>query len=187
MLGLWPSDAPRSRKWLASIFMLAMLGALAPIIWRSYAPAAHWQHKAWYLSALLMAAGCTALWRLYRSGVYQLGHPWDEYSPLKRRLMGLLCLGFFTGMVWLDVAASLPMAYTWALGQDSERTALVEKKRGGARSCRHQIKIHDVRYWLFEFCISGEDFAQLPQQPFVATVYGRRSALGEHIHAIRQQ
>ena len=183
--GLWQNGTPNHQKWLISVFLLCLLGALAPIFWRGFIPAPHWRITATYLALLLIAVSCMLLRALYRRGLWRPVGPWLTYSPLKRWLMAPLCLAFFFGVLWLNISSSLPMAYTVLLGQDSSRTAMVEKKRGSGKSCPYQFKIEGVGYLFFEFCIDRESFEQYPAGSLSALLNVRQSFFGEFVQSMQ--
>lgn len=185
MHGLWKNDAPNHKKWLISIFLLCLVGALLPFLWRGFIPAPRWRTAATYLALLLTAASCVLLWMLHRRGLWRPAGPWLGYGPLKRRLMTLLCLSFFFAVLWLDISSSLPMAYTAILGQDSSRTAMVEKKQGSGKSCRYQFKVKGISYLFFEFCIDGENFEHYPEGPLPARLHVRQSYFGEFVQSMQ--
>lgn len=182
---LWDKNLPRARKWLISLFLLAMLGALAPIFWRGFVPAVSWQKTALLLSLVLTLAGAAWLWHLYRQGLWRPEGPWLTYGPLKRLLMAPLCLAFMVLILWMDIAITLPMAYTQLVHEQVSRPATVQKKRGSGRSCRHQLKIAQVRFIFFEFCLDQESFDALPDGPLPAQLSIRRSVFGEKIEALQ--
>lgn len=183
---LWPKDTSRPQKWLVWMMLLILIGALVPMLQRSFVPSPAWQVPAAYLSGLLMAGLCAWLRHLHRRGLWQPGEPWPSYGPIKRILMPPLMLAMAFFILWLNIAATLPMAYTAWLGQDSTRLATVEKKRGTGRySCRSQLKVQEIRYPFFEFCIDSEDFEALPSGPMPAMLEIRQSRFGERIAALR--
>lgn len=182
---LWKKDIPRAQKVLISTFMLVMLGALVPILFRSFVPTGQWQTMAWWVSLLLTAASAVWLRVLYRKNLWRPSGPWLTYGPLKRWLMAPLCMAFFVVMLWLDLAVTLPLAYTSLVHTEVTRSTTVEKKRGSGRSCKHQIQIAEVRYLFFEFCVDADSFDTLPDGPVPAELSIRRSFFGEHIHALR--
>ena len=185
MSAFWKSDTPAQQKWLIVIFLLVILGALVPMFSRSFVPSAAWQLQALYLSVLLTVAGSLWLWRLYRQQLWRPAGPWLSYGPVKRALMTPLCLAFFIGMLWLDIAGTLPMLYTTAFGVEHTEAASAEKKRGsGRRSCSYQLKVPSINYLFFEFCIDEEDFNRLPEGPLPAQLSAQQSYFGARIHTI---
>ena len=185
MSALWKPNTPPQQKWLIAIFLLVLLGALVPMFSRSFVPSASWQLNALYLSLLLTAAGGFWLWRLYRQGLWQPAGPWLDYGPVKRALMTPLCLAFFVGVLWLDMAGTLPMLYTSAFGTEHTEAASAEKKRGSGRyACRHQLKVPTIHYLFFEFCIDEDAFDRLPDGPLPAQLSARQSYFGAKIHTI---
>lgn len=185
MKGLWKTDTPRPQKWLITIFLLLMLGALVPIFSRSFVPSSHWQLQALYLSLLLTAAGGAWLWWLYRQQLWSPAGPWLTYGPIKRALMLPLCIAFFTGIVWLNVAATWPSFYTALFGQEVTQASSAAKKRGTGRyACDHQLKVPSISYLFFEFCIHEAAFDKLPEGPLPAQLQSTQSYFGAKIHTI---
>ncbi|MFD2755648.1 hypothetical protein [Comamonas terrae] len=176
----------RRQKWLACAFLLAMLGAVVPVmVNRSFVPSASWQARALYLSIALLAISGVLLRNWHRRGLWQPGPPWPAYGPVRRGMMLLLCLGFMLFIFWLNLAATLPMAYTAVLGKREVREAMVEAKRGsGRRSCAHQLKVQGVNYLFFEFCIDADDYDALPSGPLPARLLVRQSYFGELIGSL---
>jgi hypothetical protein len=177
----------RQQKWLACAFLLVMLGAVVPVmVNRSFVPSASWQARALYLSIALLAVSGVLLRSWHRRGLWQPGGPWPAYGPVKRGMALLPCLGFMLFILRLNLAATLPMAYTAALGKHEVREAMVQTKLGsGRRSCRHQLKVQGVNYMFFEFCIDGEDYDALPSGPLPARLLVRQSHFGELITSLR--
>lgn len=185
MSAFWKPNTPTPQKWLITLFLLVILGALVPMFSRSFVPSAAWQMQALYLSVLLTAAGGLWLWRLHRQKLWSPAGPWLDYGPIKRALMAPLCVAFFVGMLWLDIAGTLPMLYTLAFGVEHTEAASAEKKRGsGRRSCSYQLKVPSINYLFFEFCIDEEDFNRLPEGPLPARLSARQSYFGAKIHTI---
>lgn len=185
MSAFWKPNTPTPQKWLITLFLLVILGALVPMFSRSFVPSAAWQMQALYLSVLLTAAGGLWLWRLHRQKLWSPAGPWLDYGPIKRALMAPLCVAFFVGMLWLDIAGTLPMLYTSAFGVEHTEAASAEKKRGsGRRSCSYQLKVPSINYLFFEFCIDEEDFNRLPEGPLPARLSARQSYFGAKIHTI---
>ncbi|AIJ45843.1 hypothetical protein O987_08485 [Comamonas testosteroni TK102] len=183
---LWKPETSTPQKWLIAVFMAVMLGALAPIVWRSFIPEARWQLLALYLSLALTAAAGIWLRRLHRLGLWQPAGPWPSYGPVKRWLMGVLCSAFMVFVLWFDLAATLPMAYTAALGSDASLQTVAEKKRGSGRhACRHQLKLAEVDYLFFEFCIDEKSYERLPSGPLPALLSMRQSYFGKLVDSIR--
>lgn len=183
---LWPRDASRHQKWRVSLLLLVMLGAMVPLLWRSFVPTPHWQRTALYLTAVLTACACAALWHGWRTGQWVPAGPWPTFSPLKRWLLAPLCLLFLASMLWLNLATVVPLVTTRWLGQPYTQDTSVQKKRSSAsRSCRYQLQIAQVRYWLFEFCIDADAYHALPDGPLPARVTSLRSPLGEEIRTVR--
>lgn len=181
----WKSDTPRQQKWLIAIFLLILLAALVPMFSRSFVPSKPWQMQALYLSLLLTAAGGIWLWRLYRKKLWRPAGPWLTYGPVKQALMVPLCLAFFVGVLWLDIASTLPMIYTSAFGQERSAQASVEKKRGSGRyACHYQLKVPSIHYIFFEFCVNEEAFDRLPEGPLPARLSASESYFGSKIHTI---
>lgn len=175
----------RSRKYVAYIFLVIMLLAMVPIIWRGFIPTPHWRLVAACIAGAITLSSSFLLFKLFKSGQWQLAGPWLTYGPVKKALMAPLCILFVFGIVWIDIAASLPMAYTTAFGQEVTRPAMVEKKRSSGRSCHHQLKIENIDYLFFEFCIDSDGFDDLPNQPMSALVGSRQSYFGEAVNSIR--
>ncbi|WP_370678866.1 hypothetical protein [Comamonas sp. GB3 AK4-5] len=188
MNALCAPDASRQQRWLACGFLLLMLGALAPILVRSFVPATGWQRMALVLSLVLAAATGLLLRRWHRLGLWRPGGPWLHYSPRKRCLMLPLCVAFTVFILWLNLALTLPMAYTRWLGQEVQQSTTAHKKRGSSRrACSHQLRLTHVDYWLFEFCVDRSDFDALPDGPLPVDLQGRRSMLGTWVRAVQLQ
>lgn len=175
----------RAQKYLISVFLLVIIGAAVPMFFRSFVPTPDWQEIALYISLLLSAAAGIWLRILHSRGLWRPAGPWLTYGPLKRWLMAPLCLAFFICLLWLDIAATVPMLYTAAAGDEISRPAAAEKKRGsGRKACRYQLKISEVKYILFEFCIDEDSFNRLPEGPLSARISARKSYFGEKIHTL---
>lgn len=186
MNGLWSPTTSRSQKWLVSLFLLFMLGALPPMFWRSFVPSDAWQLRALYLSVCLTGAGLLWLRRSYKSGQWKPAGPWLDYGPVKRMLMAPLCVAFVILIVWLNLAVSWPMAYTHWMGSESSLESMAEKKQGsGRRSCSHQLKLQDMDYLFFEFCVAEDGFERLPEQPMPALLSVRQSYFGMRVESVR--
>ena len=182
---LWKPKTPTPQKWMISIFLLSLIAALPPMLWRSFVPAAHWQLQSLYGALLLTAAGGLWLRSLYRRKLWRPAGPWTDYGPIKCSLMTVLCACFFVFVLWLDLVAALPMAYTRVMGGEVTFTGIAEKKRGSGRhACRQQLKLPDVHYILFEFCINEDSFDDLPDGPLPARISARQSYFGSSIHTI---
>lgn len=188
MKSIFTPTHSRPQRWLISCFLLLMLGALAPMLWRSFVPDPNWQRTALALAVALSAAIGLLLRRWWRLGLWRPGGPWLHYSVLKRCLMAPLCAAFIVFVLWLNLAMSLPMAYTSLLGQEAQQATTAHKHRGsGRRSCDYQLRLADIDYWLFEFCLEQNDFDALPDGPLPMRLRGNRSALGTWVNTLQLQ
>ena len=185
MKGLWKADASSAQKWLVIIFMLVLLGALVPMFSRGFVPSNDWQAIALYLSLALTALGLIWLRILYKRGQWKPAGPWEDYGPIKRVLMIPLCLGFWLLVLWLNLAGTLPKAYTAVMGTEVVSESNVVKKRSSGRySCHHQLKLPEVRYMFFEFCIDEGAFDRLPDDVMPARISAQQSYFGRSIYSI---
>lgn len=186
MKALCAPGASRQQRGLAGGFLLLMLGALAPMLVRSFVPAPGWQRTALVLAIALTVALGLLLRRWHRQGLWRPGGPWLHYSPRKRWLMLPLCVGFMVFILWLNLALSLPMAYTRWWGEEMQQATTARKKQGsGRRACHYQLQLESVDYWLFEFCVERGDFDALPDGLLPAQLQVRRSMWGTWVHAAR--
>lgn len=184
--GLWSAQTSHYQRGLVVVFMAVLLGALVPMLSRSFVPHPQGLRWAWLGAAALTALGGGALWHGWRRNLWRPAGPWLHYSRRKRWLMAPLCGGFFLFLLWLNLGITVPMLYTRLAGTEVDRITTVQKKNStGRRSCRHQLALTGVRYWLFEFCIDPDAFAHLPDGPLPATVHGRSSALGVYWHRVQ--
>ncbi|MDR0212949.1 MAG: hypothetical protein LBJ15_02975 [Comamonas sp.] len=185
MKGLWNPDASVAQKWLIGIFLSVMLGAMVPIFSRGFIPSDVWQLQALYISLALTALGLVWLRVLYKRGQWKPAGPWQDYGPLKRLLMIPLCLGFWLLVLWLNLAATLPKAYNQVFATEVQTVSSATKKRSSGRySCHYQLKLPEVRYMFFEFCIDEQAFDQLPDGPMPARLTARQSYFGRSIDSI---
>lgn len=182
---LWKADVTQGQKWVISVLLVVVLAALAPLLYRSFVPSPEWQHMAWYVVAGGMAVALLGLRHLYRTDQWRPSGPWVEAGPVKRIFLVLGMLGFMALMFWMVVAQSLPMAYTWLLGQEAQEQVTVEAERSSGRhSCRHQFKVQEISYLFFEFCISSDDYDAMPAGPMPAVLQLRRSYFGKEVHSL---
>ena len=185
MKGFWKADASSAQKCLVIIFMLVLLGALVPMFSRGFVPSNDWQAIALYLSLALTALGIVWLRILYKRGQWKPAGPWEDYGPIKRVLMIPLCLGFWLLVLWLNLAGTLPKAYTAVMGTEVVSESNVVKKRSSGRySCHHQLKLPEVRYMFFEFCIDEGAFDRLPDDVMPARISAQQSYFGLSIYSI---
>lgn len=183
---LWTPGTSTAQKWLITIFMTVMTGALAPIFWRSFIPTVHWQQTALYLALALTAGAGIWLRQLHEMGHWQPAGPWPGYGRARRWLMALFCSAFVTLMLWFNLAATLPMAYTAATGSHASMQTLAEKKRGSGRhACRYQLKLREVDYLFFEFCMDQEGYERLPSTPLPARLSLRQGYFGSWVESVR--
>ena len=181
----WSPTASTPQKWLICVLLAVLLGAVVPMLSRSFVPSVGVVRTGLVMACALTLAGAVMLRRMYLRGQWQPGGPWREYSTAKRLLLLPLCVAFFVFVLWLCVAMTLPMLYTRITGAPVERMTTAEKKAStGRRSCRHQLQIEGVAFWWFEFCIDGDDFDALPAGPLPAALSSLRSPLGEYIHTV---
>lgn len=185
MKGLWNPDASSAQKWLVGVFLTVMLGALVPMFSRGFVPSDTWQLQALYLSLALTALGLIWLRVLYKRGQWKPAGPWQDYGPLKRLLMIPLCLGFWLLVLWLNLAATLPKTYNLVFATEVQTESSATKKRSSGRySCHYQLKLAEVRYMFFEFCIDEQAFDRLPDGPMPARLTARQSYFGRSIDSI---
>lgn len=182
---LWQDNATHAQKWVLSVLLILLALALPPMLNRSFVPSPEWQRQAWYVVAVCMAAASWGLVHLYRTGQWSPAGPWLDGGPIKRAGLLLGMLAFMCLLFWMVWAQTLPMAYTWLLGQDAQEQVTVETQRDSGRySCRYQFKVQEIRYLFFEFCISGDEFASLPSEPMPAQLQLQRSYFGKTVHSL---
>ena len=185
MKGLWSADTSTPQKWLICIFMLVLIGALVPMFSRGFVPSEAWQLQALYLSLVLTALAMLWLRVLYRRGQWKPAGPWLDYGPLKRMLMIPLCLAFWLFVLWLNLTGTLPKAYNAVMGVEAQtQSSAVKKRSSGKYSCHYQLKLPEVHYLFFEFCIDEQTFEQLPNGPMPARITARQSYFGDSIDSI---
>jgi hypothetical protein len=184
---LWRADTPPRKKWLISVFLLLMLMSMVPLLGvRSFVPAPHVQRIGLYITVVLMLAGAAWLRWLYRNGDWKPEGPWEDYGPVKRVLMLPLMVAFLGFVLWVDVAVTLPWALNRIVGQPQLQPSMVQTYRSTGRySCRYQLRMTEVRYILFEFCIDADDFEGLPSTPMPALLEQRRSMWGQQVLGVR--
>lgn len=182
---LWQDNATHGQKWVLSVLLIVLGLALLPMLNRSFVPSPEWQRLVWYVVAVCMAAASWGLVHLYRTGRWSPAGPWLDGGPIKRAGLLLGMLAFMCLMFWMVWAQTLPMAFTWLLGQEAQEPVTVETQRGSGRySCRHQFKVQEIRYLFFEFCISGDDYDSLPSGPMPAHLQLQRSYFGKTVQSL---
>lgn len=129
-----------------------------------------------------LRAGAWCICTVQGDGARQV-HGW--IGPIKRAGLLLGLLGFMSLMFWMVWAQTLPMAYTWLMGQDAQEQVAVETQRGSGRySCRHQFKVQEINYLFFEFCISGDEYESLPSGSMPAQLLLQRSYFGKTVQSL---
>lgn len=181
----WAEGTATSKKWLIGLLLLALLGAAAPLLGRSFVPAAHWQKTALYITLGLLAAAAWWLRQLYRRGDWKPEGPWQDYGPIKRVLMLPLMVGFIGSVVWLNVAVSVPWAMTKVIGQAATQNATVEAERSTSRySCRYQFKVQEIQFMFFEFCIDQANYEHWRGMPLPAVLDLNQSYFGKEVSSL---
>ena len=182
---LWPPETSRAQKWMVSIFVLVSLGTVPPILSRSFVPSSQWQFHAFDIALSITAAGCAWLWWLYFRKQWRPAGPWQTYSPIKRLLIAPMCVAYFIFALWVNVVTTFPLLYTAAFGTEAVQPASASKARGTGRySCHYQLKVPDIKYVLFEFCIDEDAFDAAPKGLYPAELSVRQSYFGYQVHTI---
>lgn len=182
---LWQDNATHGQKWVLSVLLIVLVLAVIPMLRRSFVPSPEWQRLVWYVVAVCMAAASWGLVHLYRTGRWSPAGLWLDGGPIKRASLLLGMLAFMCLMFWMVWAHTLPMAYTWLMGQDAQEQVTVETQRGSGRhSCRHQFKVQEIRYLFFEFCISSDDYESLPSGSIPAQLQLQRSYFGKTVQSL---
>lgn len=183
----WAEGTSTSHKRLILLMLAIFLGCAPVIFLRDFVPSPLVQRVGLVVAVTLLAL--IALWmrRMYLAGTWTPGEPWTSASRTKRWLMTPLCILFFLAVLWINVAVTLPMAYTRLMGVEAQMHSQVEKhRRSGSRGgCRYQFKVKDINFMFFDFCLAREDYEALPEHPLPAELQLRESALGRQVTGLR--
>ena len=180
-----PAKATRSQKWLTGIFVLVSMGTILPILSRSFAPSRAWQLHALDIALSLTTVVCAWVWWLYRHKQWRPAGLWQTYSPLKQALIAPMCLAYFIFALWVNVMVTVPMIYTAATGVAATQTASATKAPGTGRySCRYQLKVPEITYVMFEFCMDEDAYRAAPKGLNPAELSVRQSYFGFQVHSI---
>ena len=111
---LWKPETTNPQKWLIVAFMAVMMGALAPIFWRSFIPDAHWQLTALYLALAIIICG----YGLFKSNIScLLGELYDENDHRRDGGFSLLYAAGNIGSIAAPIACGLAAQwYGWHVG-----------------------------------------------------------------------
>lgn len=183
----WQHDATGGQKWVISCMVVTMLGAMVPMLFvRSFVPSARWQQVSWVVVALLTLGALLGMWHLYRKGQWAPSGPWLGAGPVKRVLLGVGSIAFMVLIFWMNVAQTLPIVITKLWSVQVQEPAMVKTYRSSGRySCRYQLKVEDIRYMFFEFCIDSESYDELPSEPMPALLQVQRSFFGKDVVSLR--
>lgn len=183
----WAEGTSTQHKWLIVLMLAVFLGCLPVIFLRDFVPSPLMQRAGLVIAAAIMVL--IALWmrRMYLAGSWKPGEPWTSASRTKRWLMTPLCTLFFLAILWINVAVTLPMAYTRVMGVEAQALSQVETYRStGSRSgCRYQFKVKEINFMFFEFCLERDDYESLPSHPMPAELQFRETALGREVTSLR--
>ena len=186
---------PRSLKiygliWLALIvnIPIALLGL------ESFVPSPGYD-RLFFLLALLLTLAAIAAIEFYSRRDHW---PFVEKIHAKSATVYYLffvpvSLAFLFLLVWLVLARTIPGGYSALIGVDDMIALKVQKDRGAFRSvrrsfglqCRYYLKIVPRRTVGFRYCISQDEYEQLPVHALDATLKVMRSSMGYLVYDIQ--
>lgn len=110
---------------------------------------------------------------------------WDALSK-RNKLTGIMISFVFLFFIyWMNTGFLFPYLATQITGKEEFISLEVEKSSGYSRySCRHQLKSKELQRFLFNICLSGENFYSIKNDNFVAELKVKNSSFGMILEGI---
>jgi len=142
-----------------------------------------------FFSALTLAtAALLSLTWLKRNGIWQPSNHWASVRSSHKALAVFLGPLIFVFVIWGNMAHAIPYVITMIAGTPSSVTAVGKKSRHSGRYslCRQEI---DIQPWWrtlgFRWCVSDQEYLQLPDGLFEVEVYGEATWFGLAAEGVR--
>ncbi|MEA1081013.1 hypothetical protein [Marinobacter qingdaonensis] len=178
---------PWQQHLLHSILIaIAILGGFPIVGPKNFLPAPWVCTLSLYLSAtsVLLFSG----WVIYLARTRKInpGHPWHQYSRIKKGLTLVSCPLILWVMLHLAMGYSLPRLWTSLVSEPAIVQYQVTRTLGSGRySCDHQLSLDKFDSFAFEFCLPEKFWHRLPDAPFIATFKVNSSHLGTTFEGVR--
>jgi len=183
---LWRNDSTKYQKIVAAIFSLTTIGPLFLMFTHNFVTNPNVSTFALHASITLTVIAMAFVGRLYTKGLWRPAPGWHESSRLKRILIIPFVPLFFGGMLWINLAISVPQLFTLIFGSEHVRQDVVTKDSHYSRaSCDYRLKPKSVSAPLFHYCIPESLYNQLPDTELEAELLTKESALGYMIEDIK--
>ena len=180
---LWNKDTSKGQKALILLSLLLILGSSYSLFfYRSYVPLEQVFVATNYISAIVAAAIYISFVYLYRTGKLGFKLKW---STAHKWLFAPLVLWLF---LWVIISFSIPIGYTNVFGVVHINEGMAIKVRSHIRGCNHQLKpaaLKNKKESAFKYCISKDQYIQLPENEFEAELTTRKSSLGYIVENIK--
>lgn len=170
---------------VATVLSFMFIGPLMLVFTHNFVTSPNISEFALSASVALTVIALASIGCLYAKGLWAPAPAWHELSRLKKTLSIPAIPLFLFGILWVNLAISLPQFFTLAFGVMHTRQDLASKElHHSRRSCDHRLKLKSVSAPLFHYCISESLYNQLPETEIYAELVIRESALGYSVEDI---
>lgn len=178
--------AKRWQKILTCILIASTVGALYALLNHDFVAIPFTLRVAEFFSL-----GITSVLMVERS-IYYLNNRWRAkilfagFSRFKATLYVLFMPLLVFGLIWINIAISIPRMYTSIFGVESTRndTALKHYRRS-RRHCDYRLNPKSIDPFIFHFCISERRYGMLPSDEIEVELKISSSVFGYIVQEIR--
>lgn len=188
MKPVWREGSEKYQKIVISVLAMLTVGLAFFMFSHDFVAEPDWLIFSIYFSGFSILCSVVFFIRLYLTGVWDPAPAWFKYSKAKNFILLLSVPIFFFVIFWINIAVSLPHAFTVVFGAERVLEDLVEKNEiHSRRSCDYRLELKSVSPLLFHYCISKEFYSQLPDGEIVSELFVKQSIFGYSVEEIRVQ
>lgn len=175
-----------SQKVVGSVLMAMFVGPAFMIFTHNFVSSLWVSKFSFYLSLVFTGFSIVVLIYLYVKKLWRPAAAWYSFSKLKRLLVVPAMPFLLFGVIWINLAISLPQLYTLVFGDPAVKPDVVIKDSyHSKRSCDYRLEPQSINAIFFHYCISEGLYNYLPDEEVKAELLVRKSSLGFMVEDIR--